>query len=233
MSKLAVRAVLFDLWGTLVYNIPHRALFGEVAEAAGVAPEILWRGWGQFGQASLRGRIKSGEERARLTLEYLDRPLETFAKTVPLLAAFEREMRNKEVQFYPGAEEMLNELQRRGYKIGLISNCSYLTPPVVEELGLNQKMDVVVLSCLSGYVKPEREIYFLATEKLQVSPNECLYVGDGGDNEMVGAKELGCITALVEQERGHAFRYPDKDFDTDYRLPMVTAVLDYLENAPD
>ncbi len=232
MGKLPVRAVIFDLWGTLVYNIPHRTDFGEIAKVAEVPPETLWKTWRKFTSDSLRGVLKSGEERARRTLEMLGKPPEVIEKAAPLIAEFERQNRAGEVCFYPGVEDMLDELRSRGYKTGLISNCNYLTPEVVDRLKLREKLDALVLSVEVGLVKPELEIYRLTGERLDVPLKECFFVGDGGDSEMVGARQAGCITALVEQEYGHAYRYPDKEFITDYRLPVVTAVLDYLENAP-
>ena len=228
MSKHQLRAVLFDLWGTLIYNIPLQTNYGEVAGAAGVKPEVLWKTWQKFADQALTGKIKTGEERAHLVLQSLGRSPEAIEIAAPMLAEFERKNRTCEIHFYPGVENMLATLRQKGYKTGLISNCNYLTPPLVEQLQLRDKMDAIILSCEVGTAKPQPEIYLMATNQLQVSPGECLYIGDGGDKELVGAKQVGLNTALVEQEFGHAYRFPHKEFIADHRLPVITAVLDYL-----
>jgi putative hydrolase of the HAD superfamily len=39
-----------------------------------------------------------------------------------------------------------------------------------------------------------------AGTKLKVTPEECVYVGDGGDNEIAGARGLGMHTVLIERD---------------------------------
>ena len=51
--------------------------------------------------------------------------------------------------------------------------------------------DTAVFSCQLGWVKPEKEIYEVCMSKLQISPNECVFVGDGGMGELEGARQLG------------------------------------------
>ena len=48
-----------------------------------------------------------------------------------------------------------------------------------------------------GCVKPERAIYENCLEKLGLPAAECLFVGDGGSNELVGARDVGMSTVLV------------------------------------
>jgi putative hydrolase of the HAD superfamily len=43
-------------------------------------------------------------------------------------------------------------------------------------------------------LKPEPAIYLKACEALGVKAEECLYVGDGADNELRGASALGMRT---------------------------------------
>ena len=48
-----------------------------------------------------------------------------------------------------------------------------------------------MLSYEQGIGKPDPAIYLRTAEELEVSPEECLYVGDGGSNELFTAKEVG------------------------------------------
>ena len=51
---------------------------------------------------------------------------------------------------------------------------------------------------LVGFLKPHPETYRVACERLGIAPGECLYVGDGGDNELTGAAAAGLHAVLIE-----------------------------------
>lgn len=224
--EIPVQGVLFDLWGTLVYNVPRnsRADYDKLAQRIGTTTEEIWKRWSALSKEALRGHIKSGEERARRILQDLDAPLEL----APEMAQYEYANRSADVHFFPGVPEMLEELRRRGYRTCLISNCNYMTRSVVDRLELPTRLDGLILSCEVGLVKPEHAIYELGAAQLELKPADCIFVGDGGDGEMDGAKSVGCRIALVTQERGHAFRFPAKDYPYDVRLAAITELLNYL-----
>ena len=227
LTEIKAQGVLFDLWGTLAYNNPKRsrADYQVIAQKVGLSAEEIWRRWGNFSEEALRGRITSGEERAIRILSAVGAPLELANE----MAQFEYDNRSAEVHFFPGVAEMLAELRQRGYRTCLISNCNYLTPSVVERLGLPDLLDDVILSCQVGLIKPEVEIYQLGASKLNLDTTDCVFVGDGGDNEMDGARQAGCQIALVTQERGHAFRFPAKNYPRDITLDRIADLLNYLK----
>ncbi len=55
---------------------------------------------------------------------------------------------------------------------------------------------MALLSCEVGLVKPDPAIYALCLEQLGLTGADCLYVGDGSGNELVGARDAGCHTLL-------------------------------------
>ena len=225
MQKLDVKGVIFDLWGTLVYNIPQATSLGSLSDRLNLTPETLWGAWRKYAEPALRGDIKSGEERARLVLADLGLPLDG----APWMAQYERENRSSDVHFYPGVPEMLAELRQRGYKTCLVSNTNYLSRAVVDRLQIPDKLDEVILSCEVGMIKPEVAIYQLAAKGLGLETTECLFVGDGGDNELDGALAAGCKAAVVQQERGFAYRNPGHvPTNIQMELPNVIDVLSYL-----
>lgn len=225
-TQIAVEAVIFDLWGTLIYNLPEPTDYNEVAAKVGIAPRIFWETWRKYSRAALLGEIKSSEERARRVLTELHGPVEA----IPYLTQVDFNSRSANINFYPGVPEMLTNLRQQGFRTALISNCNYMTPNVINKIGLPEKIDEIILSCEVGAAKPDERIFQIAVERLQLKPRQCLYVGDGGDNEMIGATRFGFHTAIVEQERGHAFRFPG-DFGTDFRFASVADVLQYVRKA--
>ena len=52
-------------------------------------------------------------------------------------------------------------------------------------------LDVTCLSCVEGIQKPDQRIFKLCLDRLGLKAGECLYIGDGGSNELEAAKECG------------------------------------------
>ncbi len=96
-----------------------------------------------------------------------------------------------------GAIETLDELQRRGFKRGVISVCSSDVEELWDETELAAHVDDVVLSCAVGLSKPDPRIYELACRRLDVRPDECLFVGDGANDELAGAERVGMQAVCV------------------------------------
>jgi len=103
----------------------------------------------------------------------------------------------------PDALPTLDELRRRGHLLGMISVCSEDVPEVWDETPLGGKFDATVFSCNVGVSKPDRRIYEIACEQLRVEPGECLFVGDGANDELPGAERAG-MTALQLRAPGES-----------------------------
>src|SRR5262249_55517097 len=77
-----------------------------------------------------------------------------------------------------GAVEVLDELRRRGYRLGLLRVCSEGVPRVWGHTGMAARIDEPVFSCSVGVAKPDPRIYRIAAERLGVETQECLFVDD-------------------------------------------------------
>jgi putative hydrolase of the HAD superfamily len=78
--------------------------------------------------------------------------------------------------------------------MGVVSDCSAETPEIWSESPIAPYAEVTSFSCVTGTRKPAPEAYLVATRALEVEPTDCVYVGDGGSNELTGATELGMTT---------------------------------------
>ena len=97
----------------------------------------------------------------------------------------------------PATIDTLKRLKSSGKMLGLISNGDVNEISGWDDSPLKECFDCVVFSCAVGYIKPEKEIYEMCFNELGVLPRECIYVGDGGSDELKGAKELGMTTVLT------------------------------------
>ncbi|MGC4086163.1 MAG: HAD-IA family hydrolase [Vicinamibacterales bacterium] len=93
--------------------------------------------------------------------------------------------------------DTLKTLRAAGFRLGLISNADVMEVAPWPSCPLAGLFDVELFSCNVGLVKPEPTIYRRCMEALGASPSECLFVGDGGSNELVGARNVGMSTAFV------------------------------------
>ena len=91
----------------------------------------------------------------------------------------------------------LTQLRNDGYQIGLVSDCTAEVPTLWSAMPLAPLIDHPVFSCREGITKPDPRIYLLACDRLGVSPEQCLYVGDGSSQELTGASAVGMRAVMV------------------------------------
>jgi len=90
-------------------------------------------------------------------------------------------------------KEVIIELHKRGYKLGIISNLisTKEIPKWLEEDGYEPYFSSVVLSSVCGKRKPDPAIYLEAAKRADVAPENCVYVGDNLNRDVTGTKEAG------------------------------------------
>jgi putative hydrolase of the HAD superfamily len=191
------RAVIFDLWQTLVPWQADEAnrFYDRMADAVGVERARFRQAW-----LAARPRRETGPiaEYLHALLGELDVDGE-----VDDLLALRRDWTKRTLVPRPDALETLAELRRRGHRLGLISVCTQEVPELWDETPLGGMLDETVFSCDVGFSKPDPRIYEIACERLGVEPAECLFVGDGANDELPGAERVG-MTALQLRAPGEA-----------------------------
>jgi putative hydrolase of the HAD superfamily len=91
----------------------------------------------------------------------------------------------------------LKELKKQKITLGLLSNADVMEIAQWENSPLASCFDSVVFSCWAGFAKPDREIYGISLKELRVKAEEAVFIGDGGSDELAGAKRIGLCTVLV------------------------------------
>jgi len=219
-----LRAVWFDLYDTLAYITPELIREGrrELARLAGVDADAWAAVWRANAMERMLGTLGGMEDQIRLMLQGLgaDPP----AELVVELAELENRSWVGAVRLYPDALPTLCELKRRGYKLGLVSNCSSQAGAVVHRIGLAELMDALVLSCEVGLAKPDPEIFHHACRALDVDASEVMFVADGAFTELDAAKSLGMLAVKIEQAHQSGDYGTSTDFD--HRIRSLSEVLD-------
>jgi bacterial leucyl aminopeptidase len=100
---------------------------------------------------------------------------------------------------YSFAKETLQRLTNQGIRLGVISNtgteAGSRMSEVLDEVGLLEDFDpaLLIFSADVGMTKETPEIFRLAVRRANVSPNECLYVGED-PQERTTAAQAGLLT---------------------------------------
>ena len=225
---MKLRAVVFDLFGTLVDNMTYAAyrdLMARMAKALGVPPDEFERAWTGSVDDRFRGRFHSIEDNFRHIARTLGREVPEENITAAAL------VRGEDTQWMitPRGDALatLAAIRKKKLKIGLISDCTPETPLKWERSAFGPLFNATVFSCLVGTKKPERRIYKIACERLKVKPEECLYVGDGGSEELTGAAAMGMKPIMIKAQDVESSLGHRSEAKT-WQGPTITALAEIL-----
>lgn len=184
-----VKAVIFDMYETLI-TLWHSAIYmgHEISADAGIDEAKFREIWDATDYDRATGKRSYEdviEEILRVNGRYSQ---ELFELLVSKRIASKAESFN---YVHEDIIPMLEALKKAGIKIGLITNCFSEERAVIIESVLYPYFDVVCMSCEVGLIKPDRKIYELCLDKLDLEPGDCLYCGDGGSHELEAALSIG------------------------------------------
>ncbi len=211
-----IQAIFFDIGDTLVFDDPP--LPARLAMAA--------RGTGsQLDEARLPTAFRAGEryalarylegvpwdapdslrEAVARVWRALDRPPpddEGWQRLIAALAAvpFTRYV-------HPDAPALLQELKRRGFTVGAVSDWETTLPALLAELGVAPYLDALAVSATVGVTKPDPRLFREALRQADVAPETSLHVGDWYELDVAGARAAGMGALLFD----HQDRKPDAD----------------------
>lgn len=194
-------AVVFDLFGTLAGNFSSQGYndaLVQMASALSLPSNDFRQAW--FATSRERSAIPS--QNCETDVEYICRKLGVIPNKNQIQLAVKSRL--DYIRYVmtpqPNALDMLSHLKEEGYKTGLLSNCSHEIPVMWIETAFAPLIDVAVFSRSVGMRKPDPCIYKLTAERLGVRPEECIFVGDGGSEELSGALNVGMRPILIRHD---------------------------------
>ncbi len=196
-----IRAILFDAGGTLIH------VNGEaICRAVGLP----------YSEAAFREAEAGAHGEARRWI--VSHPASTDAERLPIYIdgilrrlgirdaaraagaqriAEEHARANLWSRSGEGAASTLEALQRRGYRLGVVSNSNGHVRRLLERAGLAQFLEVIIDSSELKIEKPDPRIFLAATTHLGLEPSFCAYVGDVFEIDVVGARAAGLSPILI------------------------------------
>jgi len=224
------KALIFDLFHTLTGLESERADLPWTSDVLGIDRHR----WNEALTTRSRWRL-TGEEQDPFTIVATlaraidpDIPEDRIREASSLrLLRFRQSM----LGIPAGNVETLRALRARGFRLALLSNADVTEIAAWQESPLAGLFEVEIFSCTAGCVKPERAIYEKCLAALGLSGPDCLFVGDGGSNELVGAREAGMSTVFVSGVGSEL--WPDQVKPrlaiSDYHVRQVPELLELLQ----
>lgn len=102
-------------------------------------------------------------------------------------------------QVVPDAHPTLEELRRRGLRLGVISNWDKRLPALLETLELDRFFEAIITSAEVGYEKPSPKIFARALEAVGLPASSAMHIGDSYEADVIGAQGAGVTPVLLDR----------------------------------
>ncbi|WP_064093486.1 HAD family hydrolase [Rossellomorea aquimaris] len=123
--------------------------------------------------------------------------------------------------------KMLEELKRDGLLLGMITNgFGQFQMDNIRALEIATYFDEILISEWEGMKKPDPRIFYRAVEKLNVSPKDCIFVGDHPENDVKAAQNVG-MKGIWKRDL-----YWNEDNAADYVVDDLLEIPLILRNSP-
>lgn len=215
MDATSVDVLFFDLGNTLMYFDTsldvvsvraNQALYRTLADfGINVSEPEFLRTLIEFIDQSNRVRNETGIEQT--TVQTVTQML-TYLGTHPFT---EEQIRQSVRAFFSEYQEhwrlgddtleTLENLKKRGYRLGVISNASDREDVrvLMRKGRLDPFFDHIVVSAEEGFRKPHPKIFQKGLRKFRAEPEQCVMVGDTLSADILGANQMGIFSIWISR----------------------------------
>lgn len=170
-ARQSVRAVLFDLDGTLIDSAPDLAAAADSLRTARGLPALPFQAYRPHAGAGARGLLG-----VALDITPQDGAFESMREA--FFQAYEQRMTN-ETRVFDQVPELIDALRARGLRWGVVTNkIERFTQVLARRLALLGSADVLISGDTTAHIKPHPQPLLEAASRLGLPPQACVYVGD-------------------------------------------------------
>ena len=185
-----IQSIVFD-WGGVLIEDPSLKMLEYCAKVLQVSRQEFFQIYEKFIPDFQRGTLSE-----HMLWESICSELRIKQPTLSSLweTAFRQAyVENKEIFL------LASTLKKNGYRIGLLSNTEVPAMRFFHEQQYSM-FDVTVFSCVEGTRKPEERMYQILLQRLEVQPEEVLFIDDN-EEYIHGAERLRINTILFKNHR--------------------------------
>lgn len=214
-----IRAVLFDLDGTLIDSAPDLGAAADQMRVARGLPSLPLDGYRHMAGAGARGMLGIA---FGITPDHADFP----GLREEFFCTYEQRMTQSTFAF-DGVPQLLDQIGQLGMAWGVVTNKAMrFTGPLTSAMPLFARARAIVGGDSTPHAKPHPEPLFEAARRLGLPPGQCVYVGDD-ERDIVAGRAAGMPT--VAATYGYLSGGPDVTaWGADASISSPLALLDLL-----
>ena len=164
-----IKAIIFD-WGGVLIDDPENGLIEYCANSLETSAKSLKNIFSQHELEFQKGLISENDLWKIICNKLkINQPISKSLWKEAVTSVF---VDKKEVY------ELAQTLKKNEYKVGFLSNTEIPTMEYFYDNGYEKYFDEKIFSCAEKTVKPGKKIYNIALQKLQVKPDEVIFIDD-------------------------------------------------------
>jgi len=184
-----IRAVLFDLDGTLVDSAPDLGAAVDKMRVARGLPSWPLEVYRPLAGAGARGMLQIAFDMTPEHPEFITMRDEFFDNYQNALAV--------KSKLFEGVEDVIRGIESRAWSWGVVTNkSSRFTDPMTQAMPLFKSAGAIVSGDTTPHAKPHPAPMFEAARRLGLPPEVCLYVGDD-ERDIVAGRAAGMKTVAA------------------------------------
>ncbi len=227
---MMIKAVLFDI-DNVLYNSSHQV---EMARRAAVEAMIKAAGWAmtvEEGMARLEEIVRKYGSNFNKHYDMLVGDRRDRHKIVASGVVAYHNTKRVYLKPYDDTLSTLTRLKNSGYKIGVITDGLAVKQwEKLVRLGLQDMFDTVVVSEEAGVEKPDTAIFEKACQELEVLPEECMYVGDRLDTDVLGSNKAGMASVRLLRGKYKDLKPQGLQERPDFEIKRMEELLEILKS---
>jgi N-acetyl-D-muramate 6-phosphate phosphatase len=214
-----VKAVLFDLDGTLIDSAPDLAAAADKMRIDRGMPSIPYEQYRPMAGAGARGMLGVAFGMAPEHPNFVAWREEFFYNYEMCLT--------QRTKAFAGVEEMLCSLKLRGLPWGIVTNKSArFTDALVRQMPVLKDAATVISGDTTAHAKPHPEPMYEASRRINILPQHCVYVGD--DKRDIEAGQAAGMLSLAATW-GYMGSHDVNTWNADAALKEPDCVLEWLD----
>jgi len=213
LGQNGYQAILFDLDGTLRHNDPlaidvflaHAAELGVSADPDKRRKFERWVHYYWAQSPSLLDDLQRLGDGEAFWTHYARRSLLTLGCTPEQAEAFSPQMHKYMDEIYEPEDcvpadvaPSLDALKRQGFRLAVLSNRTKPYDEQLQALGLAGYFEFALAAGACELWKPDPEVFRCALQRMAISPEQAIYVGDNYYADVIGARGAGMQPVLLD-----------------------------------